>query len=263
MSSKDVPDPSQTHRFSHAATIWSLIAAGVFLGSAALQLVASLQRWVVFRYSRGEFWAEDHLVDYYFPMEPWENIGTAAQFFGAGTLILALGIPAMAFGALAMPRRITHDRAVAIILNVADIVIALLVAGSFAIHGAHALVSGITGTPSPLHEYGALDWIGLVGLIALGMRWGFRSPAAMMACVFLIGTTSLGYFIAAFQIAPIFAGYVSHDTTPWTETIIAVWTAVAGVAMIFAAVDATRRGAQRAAGPVADAAVPTGHDSVG
>lgn len=78
----------------------------------------------------------------------------------------------------------------------------------------------------------------------------------MMACLFLIGSTWLGYFIATYQIAPIFAGYMSHDTAPWTETVVAVWTATAAVAMIFAAGDVARRRERSIVVHDADAVVP-------
>ena len=247
MSAIEVPDNgTRTDRIRRASAIWSFTAAGLFLGSAALQLVASLQRWVVFRASRGEFVAEDHLYDYSFPYDPWESIGTSAQLFGAGTLILALGVLSMALGILAMPRA-GGRRSVAVILGVVEIVIAILIAGSFGIAGMHALISGVTGAPSPLHQYGATGWVGVVGLIVLIVRWVFRSPAAMLACAFLIGATGLGFFVAAFLIAPLFAGSVSHDTTPWTETVVAAWMAAAAFSMILAARDAARRGAPRAA----------------
>lgn len=209
-------------------TVWSLIAAGLFFGSAALQLIASLQRWVVFRAANLEFVAENHLYDYSFPYAPWENAGTSAQLFGTATLLLALGVLATAFSVAAIPRTPRRRIAAAI-----DAALGILVAGSFAITGAHALISGITGTPSPLYEYGALGWVAVVGLIILIVRWARRSPAAMMACLFLMGATGLGYFIAAFQIAPLLTGYASHDTTPWTETVVAIWTALAGTANLF------------------------------
>lgn len=247
MSAIGVPDNgTRTDRIRRASAIWSFIAAGLFLGSAALQLVASLQRWVVFRASHDEFVAEDHLYDYSFPHDPWENIGTSAQLFGAGTLTLAFGVLTMALGVVVLPRTVVR-RSVAVIIGVVEIVLAILVAGSFGIAGAHALVSGVTGIPSPLQQYGATGWIGIAGLMVLIVLWVFRSPAAMLACVFLMGTTGLGYFVAAFQIAPLVAGYVSNDTTPWTETVVAAWTAAAGFSMILAAKDAARRGAPRAA----------------
>lgn len=237
MSAIDTPEHStRTVRFRGASAIWSLTAAALFLTSAVLQVMASLQRWVIFAGSQPDYRAEDHLFDYYFPVEPWENIGTAAQLFGTGTLLMALGVVPMVLGVVAIPRSTTR-RGIVIIGNIVDVVLALLVAGSFAIHGAHALLSGLSDTASPLQQYGTLGWVGLVGLIVLAVRWWRKSPAAMMACLLLIGSTGLGYYLAVFFIASLFAGYTSHDTTPWTETVIAAWTAAAGVAMIFAAVD--------------------------
>lgn len=240
MAAIEVPDHrTRTGRLRFIPSPGSLPAAALFLGSAVLQLMASLQRWVVFRGSRtgDEISAEDHLFDYSFPFAPWEPIGTAAELFGVGTLLLALGVLVMPLGVGTLARVAPYRRAVAIVIQ---IVLAVLVAGSLGIYGAHALISGVNGAPSPLQGSGATGWIGLVGLIALALLWRRRSRAIMLACVFLIGNTPLGYLVATFVIAPVISGG-SHDTAPWTESVVAVSAAAAAVAMIVAAADHPRR----------------------
>ncbi|WP_166872734.1 hypothetical protein [Salinibacterium sp. ZJ450] len=231
-------------RFRWTSVSVSLIVAGLFLGSAVLQLVASLQRWGG-SWMRDGLSIEDHLFDYSFPSAPWEPIGTAAELFGVGTLLLAFGVLVMPLGVLAETRADSR-RGLAGFVVVVEVVLAFLVAGSFGVHGAHALVSGLTGTPSPLQHSSALGLVGLVGLIALILLWGRKSQAAAVACVFLIGSTGLGHILATYVIAPLIAG-ISHDTTPWSETVVAASTAAAGVAMLIAAGATVRRRAPRAA----------------
>ncbi|PJJ62428.1 hypothetical protein [Compostimonas suwonensis] len=232
MAALDSADPRvRMVRSPRASVIWSLAAAGLLLGSAALQLVASLERWVVLggSWTRDDISVEDHLFDYSYPADPWENLATTAQFFGAGVLLLAPGILAMARAA----RR----------GGILERVLAVAVAASFGLTGAHALVSGLTGAPSPaqsLPVQGILSLIGFVGLIILAVYWLRTSPASSIACLFLLGATLPGYLVATFEIAPMIAGYQSYDTTPWTETIVAASTAAAGLAMIIAAGVTTR-----------------------
>ena len=217
--------PTQPVLSSRSSVSWSLTVAGLFLGSAMLQFVASLERWVVLRNSatRTETSIEDHLFDYSYPADPWENLGTTAQLFGVGLLLVALGILAMA--------RVARNGRVERILSLAT-------AASFGIAGVHALVSGLLGVPSPLQYLPVqvlLNLVGFVGLIALAARWMRTAWAASVSCVLLLGVTLPGYLLATFQIAPVLAGYQSHDTTPFTETIVAVSTAAAGVAMLVGA----------------------------
>lgn len=230
MATTEVPDlRPTTRRIEWASVIGSLIAAALFLVAAALQLTASLQRWVVFAGSRtgDDRSVEDHLYDYSYPYEPWEPIGTAAQLYGAGLLLTAVGVLILPIGVAAMRRRRTRYR---VVLTIGEVVTAALVAGALGIDGAHALISGLTGTPSPLQHTGAVGWVAFFGLIALGVIW-HSSRAAVTTCAFLIGSTWLGYLLAAFVIAPLFAGG-SHDTTRWTETVVAATTAAAGIAML-------------------------------
>lgn len=147
-------------------------------------------------------------------------------------MVQALGVLAMALAVLMLPGKTGRRSGVAAVL---EIVLALLVAAWFGVNGAHALVSGIIGTPSPLQHLWALELVGFAGLIALGVIWWRRSWAAMIACAFLLGSSMVGSLIAGYLIAPTITGYISHDTTPWTETVVAVWTALAGVAMLLAA----------------------------
>ncbi|GAA1877718.1 hypothetical protein GCM10009715_25550 [Paeniglutamicibacter psychrophenolicus] len=234
--------PELAIRLPKASVFGFLAAAVLFLASAVLQHLGSIQRWVVLRGQRpgNELSVEDHLLDYSFPADPWEPIGTAAQLFGAGTLLQALGVLAMAVGVLAVPR-VAPNR----IGIVTEPVLALLVAAAFAVLGAHALISGINAAPSDLQHSSVLlplmVWGGLGGMVALAWLWAGMSKAASVACVFLLGSNMFGGAIANFTIAAMIAGYVSHDTTPWLESVVAGSTAAAALAMIFAAGTVVRR----------------------
>jgi hypothetical protein len=200
---------------------WSLAVAGLFLSSAALQLIASLERWVLFRdsWARDDISVEDGLFDYYYPSDPWENLGSTAQLSGAGTVLTALGV-------LAMARAVPGGTALV------DRALIVIVASSFGLSGTHALLSGLIGTPSVLQALQLVPQLaGTVPLLLLGGRLMHRSWSGAISCLFLLGATAPGYLVATFIIAPAIAGYQSHDTTPWTETIVAVWMACAGVAM--------------------------------
>lgn len=197
------------------------------LGSAGLQLVAAIERWVVHSdaWTRGDASVEDHLFDYSSPAAPWEHLGSTAQFFGAGILLLALGF-------------LAASRAVPETNSAFQRVLVVVVAVSFASSGAHALVSGVFGAPTllqvpPLPSF--LSLAGFVGLILLASRWLRSAWLASVACVLLLGSTMPGYLLASFQIAPAIVGYQSHDTTPWTEAVVAVTTGAAGTVLLIAA----------------------------
>lgn len=221
----------------------ALIASAVlFLGSAALQLAASLQRWVVFRRGRppDEFAAEDHAYDYFIPTDPWESIGNAAILFGAATLVQACGVVSLAAGVALLPRTPGKKNGAAM---AGGCVAAVLLAAWFTVQGIHALASGVDGVPSSL-QFAIYLWAPIsLAPIAMAVLWAGKSAAASAASLFLLGSTFVGYFAANFILAPLVAGYTSHDTTPWMETVLAASTAGAAVALIFAARTVWRRGA--------------------
>lgn len=209
-----------------ASRQWTVIAAALFLGTAAVQLTASLQRWVYLRaeWIRTDSLIEDHRFDYSYPADPWENVGSAAQLFGAGLILLALGMLALARASQRADGRSTQ-------------VAAVVVAVAFGITGMHAVVSGLAGVPSPAQYLPVqliLSILQILGLLYLCLRWLTVSWAATLACVFLLGSTLPGYLAATFVIAPAIAGYQSYDTTPWTETIVAATTALAGIWLLIA-----------------------------
>lgn len=240
----DLPLSDQDNQALHprrGAVSILLTSAVLFTGSAVLQFIASGQRWVVFAGSRaaGDISVEDHIFDYYFPGGDWEPIGTAAQFVGAGILISAFGILVMAIGMLLTPGAPRGWRTP---IAAAELVLATAIAASLGVGGAHALISGFNGAPSALQDYLALSHVGFFGLIALALLWLRRLPAATAACLFLLGSTLVGYLVSTFLIAPLIAGETSHDTTRWTETVVAATTAGAAVTAGIAARRVARRG---------------------
>ena len=219
---------------------WLLIAAGLFLASALLQVVASLERWVTYAGARPDGSIENHLFDYYYPADPWANIGTTAQVYGVGLLLFAFGILALARGVGPIGRRATG-------------LLVRITAVSFTLTGAHALVSGVIGMPTPLQYLPVqllLSAVGFVGLTVLGVCVARKSWPASVACVLLLGSTLPGLIFASIMIAPGIVGYQSHDMTPFTETIIAFPTAAAAAFVLLVAAVSSYRTQHRRARPM-------------
>ena len=199
-----------------------LAAAALLLLSAALQVLASLERWGERRtaWDRADISIEDHRFDYWFPAAPWENLGAAAQLYGLGMVALAGGVAFLAFAA-ASNRTIARR-------------LCLVAAAPPAVFGVHALISGLMGAPSPLGFTPIEILLGLAqtaGLILLALVCGRRSAGWAVGAVLLLGTTTFGYLVSTFGIAPAIVGYQSHDTTPFTETVFAAWAAASAVAV--------------------------------
>lgn len=221
---------------SERRVAWRIAAAALVLASAVLQYLASMQRWVeaASTWTPTDRLVEDSLFDYFHPADPWENVGTAAQTFGAGYLLLALGV--LAIG------RASPDR------STLALVACRIVAASFALVGLHALISGLLGAPTVLQSTplqllrGLVEFVALVFLAASGAR---TSITTSLTWLLLIGATLLGYLVSTFLIAPAVTGYQSFDTTPHTETVVAAWTAAAGVALLLGLLPRPRRTARR------------------
>ncbi|WP_154605950.1 hypothetical protein [Arthrobacter sp. AQ5-05] len=164
MSAIDVSGQRQrTVRRQRASIFWLLATVVLFLASTVLAFIAAFQRWFVFSGSQspGDLSVEDHLFDYSFPYGEWQNVETAAQLFGAGTLVQALGVLTMAVGVLTVPGTATGRNVIgAAALATAEGLLAIAVAAFFVLNGAHALISGAAGTPSELQNAIALGGSG-------------------------------------------------------------------------------------------------------
>jgi hypothetical protein len=201
------------------------LAAVLVLASAALQHQAALERWPDDGRLRGGHSLQSHLFDYTFPADPWESLGVAAELIGIGYLLLAFALPL----AFADARSRGHRGVVPAVVGAA---------GSFGYLGAHALVSGLIDAPTVLQSTLVAAVPGLVApasLVALVLLHARSRPATAAACALLLGATLPGHLVAMFLVAPAIVGYASFDTTPWTESVVAASTALAGVMLLVAA----------------------------
>jgi hypothetical protein len=171
---------------------WRLVAAGLLAASALLQLDASLQRWVTARDalppSRRDA-IESHEHDHDTPTAGGVPLGDAAERYGAGVILLALAVAALA---VAVGAR-----------GWSGAVLALAVTGPFAVLGLHALLSGIAGTPSPLGGIllpaHLVDLAGLVGVAIL--RPGPPPPWTETAVAVAIGLAAVASAAGAVRAA--------------------------------------------------------------
>ncbi|WZH35599.1 MAG: hypothetical protein PIR02_12525 [Microbacterium enclense] len=213
-----------------------VVAAALLLGSAILQYVAAAERWLVApaSWTRSDRWVEDHLFDYSYPADPWENIGAAAQWFGVGYVMLALGVLALAGTGGGSGNQLSK-------------VSAVVAAMSSGLIGVHAFLSGVLGQPTFLQGPLALSAVvGPVALLGTALVYARSSPLTALACILLLITTVPGYLFASMGVAPAVIGTQSYDTTPHTETVVATSTAAAAFVLMTAAmVSALRRRRRR------------------
>lgn len=222
---------TRSSRFRTASFTLLLAAAVLFLASVLIQQRASVQGWEVFS-------GDGPGID------PQEQFAATARLFAVANALKALGILAMAAGVLALPRAAHRRRAV-----VAGSVAAVLVAVSFGIHAMLAAGQGSTGVQSlvmdPALPQRMLFLFCLVGLVAAAIWWRGTCRPAVIGCLFLLGSTVLGEFVANFFLVPLFAGHPWTDSFGWTGILAMASTAAAGISMLFAA-GTVRRAAGRA-----------------
>jgi hypothetical protein len=218
------------------------LTSGALAGSGVLAYVAAWQRWSGVC-PRGGFdepaclKRQDHLYDYQWPASPWHPTGHAAELYGLSVLLLAVAAFALPFLLLPAFRRLT--------LWPLAVIPAAVLAGM----GLLALASGIAGRPVTVPGFS------LTAIIVTGLLWptaltiyaaiaagGYgpagwpetsedqrsiaRSVSTVVVALLIAATTVLPTY---FVVGPIAAGYVSHDTAPWTE-------APAGVLLVLAAI---------------------------
>jgi hypothetical protein len=221
---------------------WRLVAAGLLAASALLQLDASLQRWVTAASSWDdpEAGVQDGRFDHSFPSTEWVPLGDAAQTHGLGVLLLALAVLALARAAGISGRT--------------GIVGTAVVASTFAAIGAHALVSGLTGSPGPLAgTYLSTYTLNLAACVAVAVAVARgRAPLGTawdaLGGSLLLGSGLVGQLLALYAIAPAIWGGTYSDTPIHTESVVATSTACAGAAMLVAALLAHHRAARDGTG---------------
>lgn len=205
-----------------------LIASALLACSAVLQGVAAAQRWLFVDVAdlAPDRTIEDHLFDYVLPADPWVSVGSAAALFGLGYLLIAVALVALGVACQRVGAKAS-----------AALVVAALTATPFALLGVRALISGASGFASALQHlvlsYGALilGAAQTVRLLLFAVIVVRRSWLWSVGLILLIGATLIGYIVALFYIAPAVTGYQSYDTTPWTEAVLAVLTALSALAV--------------------------------
>lgn len=220
-----------------------MLTSAALAGSGVLAYLAAWQRWSGVC-PRGGFdepaclERQAHLYDYQWPASPWLPVGDAAELYGVSVLLLAVAAFALPFLLAPTFRRL--------ILWPLAVIPAAALTGI----GVLALASGIAGGPVSVPDFylttlivvdGVLWPIALIlaAVIAAGASiptgWPeasvdrpsiARSVSTVVTALLVAATTVLPTY---FLVGPIAAGYVSHDTAPWSE-------APAGVLLVLAAI---------------------------
>ena len=195
------------------------VASVLLLASAGTFVAASAQRWWP-ACRRGAFDSEaclrlqDHLYDHVYVSEPWVPIGSATTYAGVALFLLA--------GALAVLPLALATRALRL-----QVPVAVVASGSIAVLGVHAWTSGTTGQVAPV-TVDPLAWgvwgLALPPLLVVWAWWQRGGWAAAMAAALVASTPVPAYLLGMFAL-----GYTSHDTTPWSDAVVAVPLAAAAV----------------------------------
>ena len=213
-----------------------IVVAVALAGAAALTYAAAWERWWP-GCPRGGFDSDacvrlqSHDYDFQLPSDPWVPVGQAAELYGVALLALAVA-------AALLPTVLRPDRpAGGGWWRVFATLVAVVPAGSLALLGVATLRSGRTGElvdmpgTSLAFVVWCLAWPACLTALAAaapGVRPGRALPVAV-----LLGLATPVPTLLVF--GPMFAGYTSYDTAPWTEAAAAPILLAASVAVLFVA----------------------------
>jgi hypothetical protein len=182
-------------------------------GAGTLQVAASAQRWwPACRFGDFETAAclrlQSHTYDFVVPSAPWVPVGHASVLAGLSLLLLGLGVTGLPL-LLRPGRRPALAWLLCAVLGLSQL-----------LAGVSTVASGLLGRPvgEPGTPFVAFVWLGwpvALTLTSILMVGRVRRPAAgwLLLIVLLTASTPL----AELFMAPIVTGYVSYDTTPWSE----------------------------------------------
>jgi hypothetical protein len=206
-----------------------LVTAVLLAASAALSFAAAWQRWSGYcgigaDESRDCLFRQNDQYDAvrFGPMDTvWQPVGRSPELMGLASILLAV---ALVLVPAALGRRTTgFTRPVLGLAALATLVV-----------GTAILVSGLRGEPVTLPggPFMLIYFVGLPFLIGIPLLIpdGDDCPAGRresLVAWMLIGTTPL---VQVF-VAPLVAGGLSYDTTPWSEAVVVPFLLVAAVAL--------------------------------
>lgn len=211
-------------RFATSTGGLALIVAGL------LSVRGAFERWwphcTIGNYDTPTCFAlQDHKHDHLVTMAPWEPVGSAATWQGAGLLVLAFGVLClMSTLGWRTPARVLLQLGIAVVV------------GSIAVVGFASLqadVSGVAPDGTVLH-WAVWIWAVVGPLVFAGVAFVdsvliTKSPPPdefrRTPWVLLALTTPIAFA----WVALIFTMYGSHDTAPWTEAVFGWLMVAAGV----------------------------------
>jgi len=220
-----------------ASWLLRITVAVALAGAAALTYAAAWQRWWP-ACPRGGFDSDacvrlqSHEYDFQLPGDPWVSVGQAAELYGGALLALAVA-------AALLPTVLRPDRPAAAgsWWRVFATLVAVVPAASLALLGVATLRSSRVGevVSMPGTSLAFLVWclawpacLTALAAAAPGVRPGRALPVAVLLGLATPIPTLL-------LLGPMFAGYTSYDTAPWSEAAAAPLLLAAAVAVLFVA----------------------------
>jgi hypothetical protein len=203
------------------------------MASGLLAVAAAAERWwPVCRPGSfdtgGCLTIQEDPYDFMVPTEPWTPVGSSAELYGAGLVLLAAAcivVPGLLAGT-AFGRR----------LAVASWITALGVA----VVGAATWLSGVRDevVTGPWLEVASSLWVlGVPALVTAALishtvAYGVGTSPRFGSRTMVGAALLLANPIVALLFAPAFLNYASYDTTPWTEAVGGWALVVAGALLL-------------------------------
>jgi hypothetical protein len=214
-----------------------IVVAVALAGAAALTYAAAWQRWWP-ACPRGGFDSEaclrlqSHEYDFQLPSDPWVSVGQAAELYGGA--LIALAVAAALLPTVLRPDR---PRKGGGWWRLFATLVAVVPAASLALLGVYTLRSGQAGELVSMPGVAfvfvvwCLAWPACLTALAAAAP-GVRPERALPVAVLLGFATPIP---TALLFGPVFAGYVSYDSAPWTEAASAPFLLAAAMAVLFVA----------------------------